>query len=112
MFHFFDKNSMNLSKWILLYYRVYKCVEDDKITNRNLWGKAPHHIINGFSNKKSEVRRWNYFTNIIFYFGDKNYETSVYNENNFFFKRVWFQKVSVNIIFYFGDKNYEMSDYN
>ena len=94
MFHFFDKNSMNLSKLKHFYYRVYKCVEDDKITNRDLWGKAPHQIINGFSNKKSEVRRWNYFTNIIFYFGDKNYETSDYNKIKkiFFLSKCDFKK--------------------
>ena len=32
-----------------------------------------------------EVRERNYFTNIIFYFGDKNYEASDYNKNKCIF---------------------------
>ena len=35
--------------------------------------------------QKSEARGQNYFTNIIFYFGDKNYEASDYNKNKCIF---------------------------
>ena len=39
----------------------------------------------GFSNKKSEARAQNYFTNIIFYFGDRNYDLSDYITNKLIF---------------------------